>query len=85
MNKIQLAKNIGKDAIALKDTKAGDVIRFSFDALEEAIQESNLYLRIDAPEAKDRVRLVNLSDGKQLERDGDHRVFVHKIAIYISP
>lgn len=37
-----------------------------------------------APEAKDRVRLVNLKDGKQLERDGDHRVVIHAATLRLE-
>ena len=43
------------------------------------------WMRIESPETKDgRVRLINLVDGKQLERDGDHRVIVQKVSLHID-
>ena len=70
--------------IALKDTKPGDCIRFAHDTIEDAFKADLFWMRLDAPEAKDRVRLANLADGKQLERDGDHRVIVHKGALHLE-
>lgn len=70
--------------IALKDTKPGDCIRFAHDTLEDAFKADLFWMRLDAPDAKDRVRLVNLADGKQLERDGDHRVIVHRCALHLE-
>lgn len=70
--------------VALKNTSAGDCIRFAHDTLEEAFKADLFWMRIDAPEAKDRVRLVNLADGKQLERDGDHRVIVESATLHLG-
>ena len=70
--------------ILLKDVKSGACIRFSHDAVEDAFKTDSFWMRIEAPEAKDRVRLVNLADGKQIERDGDHRVIVHKSNLHIE-
>lgn len=70
--------------VALKNTKPGDCVRFAHDSIEEAFKADLFWMRIDAPEAKDRVRLVNLADGKQMERDGDHRCVVHDCALHLN-
>jgi hypothetical protein len=65
--------------IALKDTKPADIFRFAVDSFEESLKDSLFYIRVDAPELKtDRVRFINIQFGNQLERDGCHRVVVHK-------
>lgn len=76
--------NKKEPTIALKDVKFGECIRFAHDTIEDAFKADLFWLRLDAPEAKDRVRLVNLKDGKQLERDGDHRVVVHNCSLQID-
>jgi hypothetical protein len=70
--------------IALKDIKPGACVRFAHDTIEDAFKSDLFFMRLDAPEAKDRVRLVNLADGKQLERDGDHRVVVHTCTLNLD-
>lgn len=69
--------------IALKDTLPGHCFRFAHDTLEDAFKSDLFWMRVEAPEAKDRVRMVNLADGKQLERDGDHRVVVHHATLHL--
>ena len=62
--------------IALRDTKPGSILRFQHDSFQEALKADLFWLRLEAPEAKDRVRLANVADGKVIERDGDHRMVV---------
>lgn len=70
--------------VPLKTVKPGSCFRFAHDSLEDAFKEDLFYLKVDAPEVqKERVRFVNLSDGKQLERDGDHRVIVHECSLHL--
>ena len=66
--------------IQLKDSKPGvDIIRFANDSFEEAIKSDLFFIRIDDPNIKDgRVKIVNLKDGKELIRDGDHKIVIHK-------
>lgn len=83
--KLQKAKHdYVEPTIALKNTKPGDCIRFAHDSIEDAFKADLFYMRLEAPEAKDRARLVNLSDGKQIERDGDHRVIVHNCSLHLE-
>ena len=70
--------------IPLKESKCGDCIRFAHDSFEEALKSDLFWLRIETPELKDRVRLVNLKDGKQLERDGDHRVIIENATLHLG-
>lgn len=62
----------------------GECIRFAVDSFEEALQADLFWIRVDAPEAKDRIRLINSKDGKQIEKDGDHRVIVHNTSLQIE-
>ena len=74
-----------ESTIALRDTKSGDVIRFSHDSFEAAIKSDSFFMRIEMPELKgDRFRLINISDGKSIERDGEHRVIVHNTLLHID-
>ena len=84
--KLQKAQKQNEATIALKDTKYGDCLRFAHDSLEEAFKADLFWLRIAAPEteAKGRIRLANLVNGDQRERDGDHRVIVHRGALHIE-
>lgn len=77
--------NTKESTIALRDSKPGDCIRFAVDSFEDAIRTNSFWLRLNAPETKDRVRLANLHDGSQLERDGDHRVIVHASVLNVIP
>jgi len=70
--------------ISLNQTKPGDCIRFAHDTVEEAFKCDLFWMRLDAPEAKDRIRLVNLTHGKQIERDGDHRCIVHECELHLT-
>jgi len=70
--------------VLLKEVKPGDVVRFDHDSLQDALTCDLFWLRVDAPEAaKGRVRLVNARDGKQVERDEDRRVIIHKATLYV--
>lgn len=70
----------------LKDVTPGSIIRFEHDSFVDALKADLFWLRVDAPEIKDgRVRLVNLKDGKQIERDADRRVFVETTAYIALP
>jgi hypothetical protein len=83
--KVTKAKpNTTEPTIKLSATKAGDCVRFQHDTLEEAFKSDLFWMVIDAPEAKGRVRLVNLADGKQFERDGDHRVVLHECELVLN-
>ena len=84
MKTIKAKDNEGELTIPLKSTTPGDCIRFAHDSIEDAFKCDLFWMRIDAPEAKDRIRLVNLSDGKQLERDGDHRVIIHAAELHLT-
>ena len=68
-----------EQTILLQNTKPADVFRFATDSFEYALANSLFYMRVDAPELKiDRTRIIDLSNGHQRERDGCHRVVVHK-------
>ena len=84
--KLQKAQNKKTEpTVPLSHVKPGECVRFAHDTLEEAFKADLFFMRIEAPEVKvDRVRLVNLTDGKQLERDCDHRVIVHKGALHLE-
>lgn len=69
--------------IQLKDATPGSVVRFDHDTAEDAIRCDLFWMRIDAPELKGRVRLVNITDGKQIERDEDRRVVKHEAALHV--
>lgn len=66
-------QKIEEPTIPLKSVQPGQPIRFAHDSLEECFKNDLFWMRMDCPEVKDRVRLVNFKDGKQIERDGDHR------------
>jgi len=78
------AEEINEQTIMLKNTTPGDCIRFAHDSFEDALKCDLFWLRIDSPELKERIRLVNFSSGKQIERDGDHRVITHVSKLRIS-
>lgn len=83
--KLKKAKDkIEEPTVLLKNTAPGDCIRFAHDSFEDALRSDLFWMRADAPELKDRVRLINLADGKQLERDGDHRVITHNSVLHIG-
>ena len=85
--KIQKAqKRQQEPTVALKDIKPGDVIRFASDTFEDALKTDSFFMRLNAPETKpDRVRLVNITDGFQIERDDFHRVVIHKATLHLEP
>lgn len=71
--------------IQLKDTTVEGVIRFAEMSFADALIADALYMRVDAPEVKEgRVRLINVHDGKQIERDADRRVVQHKAVLTIT-
>lgn len=70
--------------IPLSETKPGDCIRFASDDVNDAFNHDLFWMKVDAPELKERVRLINIKDGKQIERDSVHRVIVHKASLKIS-
>jgi len=83
--KITKAKPNKKElTISLKSAECGDCIRFEHDSFEDALKSDLFWIIIEAPEARGRVRLVNLSDGKQLERDDSHRVIVEKSTLHLG-
>ena len=85
MELVKASHNSTEPAVLLMNTQPGDCIHFGFacDTFEDGTKNDLFWLRVDAPEAKDRIRLVNLKDGKQLERDGDHRVVTHRSTLQI--
>lgn len=80
---VQKAQNNTKEhSIALSNTKPGDVFRFAHDTVEEALKEDLFFMRINAPETK-QVRIINVTTGDQLDRDGDHRVVIHAATLQL--
>jgi hypothetical protein len=61
------------------------VFRFAHNSFDDAMRSEGFYMVIDAPERPGVVTTVCLADGKQLVRDKEHRVIVHKAEISISP
>lgn len=80
----QYARPSTVPTIQLKDVKPGDVFRFAEDTFEEALESNLFYIRLDVPEAKDRIRAADLATGKVIERDGDRRVLPHRSTIQIA-
>lgn len=70
--------------IQLKEVKPGDVVRFDHDTFQDALTCDLFWIRVDTPELKGRVRLVNVRDGKQIERDEDRRVIIHAATLNVS-
>jgi len=69
---------------ALKDIKAGEVVRFSYDSIEEAFKADLFYMKLETPGANPgRVRLVNITSGKVTEYDDIHRVVTHKAELHL--
>lgn len=63
-----------EDIVELKQLKPGDPFFYAVLSFHEACENTDFWMKVDAPEIKGRVRVVNLSDGRQQERDEDHRV-----------
>lgn len=83
--KLKKASNkTAEPTVLLKNVMPGNCIRFAHDSFEDALRDDLFWMRVDTPELKDRARLVNLANGKQLERDGDHRVVVHNSVLHVS-
>lgn len=76
--------NIAEPTLPLSSIQPGEVFRFAHDSFEDALKSDLFFLRIDAPELKERVRIVNLKDGKPMERDGIHRVVKHEAALSVA-
>jgi hypothetical protein len=70
-------------SVPLGNLKAGDVFRFAFLTFDEALKEDAFYLVMEAPEKKDGTMVVNLSDGRSMLRDKEHRVVRHNTQLNI--
>jgi len=70
--------------LLLSQVSSGEVVRFATDTFEDALKTEAFYMKIDAPELKDSVMLLNIKDGKRITRDGSHRVVKHDAIISIS-
>ncbi len=70
--------------IPLKTIAPGEVFRFAHDTIEDAFKEDLFWMKMEAPEAKDRVRMVNIKTGRQMERDGDHRCIMHCCTLSVT-
>ena len=70
--------------IALKNVRPGEPVRFEHDSVQDALKSDLFFLKLDTPELKERCRLVNLSDGKVIERDWDHRMVVQKASLVLD-
>ena len=70
--------------VALKDVKPGSVVRFQHDSVVDALKADLFWLAIETPELKERRRLVNLADGKVIERDPDHRMVIQQCSLVID-
>lgn len=82
--KITKATPSKEPSIPLGEIKAGECFRFAHDTFEEALKCDSFFMRVDAPEFRDGVEIVNLSDGKKMKRDSDHRVIRHKCNLQID-
>jgi hypothetical protein len=82
--KINTVKTTPDETKSLGQIKAGEVFRFAYLSLTDALTENAFYMVIDAPEAKGGVLVVNIYDGKQLKRDKDHRVIGHNVSMNLS-
>jgi len=59
----------------LKNVEKGKVIRFANVSFEEALKEDLFYFVLSSKDK--RVKLVNLSNAEQIERDDVWEVYVH--------
>ena len=82
--KINTVKTTPDETRALSQIKAGEVFRFAYLPLTDALTENAFYMVVDAPENKGGVLVVNIHDGKQLKRDNDHRVVHHNVSMNVS-
>ncbi len=69
--------------VPLSSLSGGDVFRFASDSFEDALKADLFFMRLEAPELKEQVKIANLKDGKQVVRDGIHRVVKHESALRI--
>lgn len=70
--------------VALGSLAGGDVFRFATDSTTEASTTDGFWMKLDAPEIKDRARIANIRNGKVLERDTIHQVVRHDTRLHIE-
>ena len=68
-------------AVILKNVEAGKVIRFANVSFEDALKEDLFYFVMSSKDK--RVKLINLANAEQIERDDVWEVHVHSAQISI--
>lgn len=73
-------------SIPLSQVPAGDTFRFAHDSEVDIVEDGLLWMKVEAPEILvSRARIINLKDGKQLDRDADRLVVLVTCQIVVEP